>query len=776
MATSPPMPARAGHDGQGARGEHGGRRRLWVVCAWLLAGNALLWLVLGNAWVWGPLWWHWRVVPETVADAAIEVHRRLPDDTRLATVAEMSMTTDHPLRGADAHAAAKELLRGRFLWPHMPVLPIGPEFSSRDLSQGVPVQQIFTSSLIVPDLMLRAHEHAPDPAWVAAAWRYTRGFIEHEDSLLLPRNYERNSHAVANRASVLARLWRHLRQSPQYRSEDGRLLHLHAQRVGALLAKPSNFIAATNHGVMQNIGLLQLAVAFPELPRAQEWKQLAAHRLALQLPGWIDADGAVLEHSSGYHFHGVVLSGYVARLLEMAGVADERWAQAHARTRAFMQTLQRPDRSLPAYGNTFRYAWKLPAVLGVDEAAWESELRARAGFERYVPVAGHAVWWSGESAAGVPTHTHVPWGYFPGHGHRRAQELSLLVWAGGTDWSTNTGYWPSQDLSGIGITDGWEGSNAPHALGEAAQVERRSRLVGHASGRELRFLDLERSAAATLPGSGAAAPQARLVVRRQVLQWRGSTWIVIDSHADPLRRPLRVLWTAAPELEQQGLAARSFRFTRPGSPVAMTLTIDGGTGVAATALRGSMNPFGGWVAFDRRAAPAPAVDARLAASETVPWMLATLSLHQAGATAPGAGVSAQPEPKVVMNHFRGPEDWALQLQDGASQAGRPLRVTRKGGELWVGPPEPSTGSAGGQRLALVAAEPADAAFRQIADARAQLLAAYPRHRTREWERRRQSNALLVAWALASVASVAAAAWWHRRRRALSRKAPAGEAT
>lgn len=698
----------------------------------------VLWLGLGNAIIWGPLVLHWRVTPAPVAEEVVQAHRQQPADAVLDAVAEMSMTTDHPLRGEAAVAVAQRLLlRGELALPHLPVIAIDPGFARRDLSQGVPVQHIFTSSLIVPDLLLRAHAHAPDPAYVAAAWRYARGFIEFEASVLLPRDYERNSHAVANRASVLARLWRRLRQAPGYDAETGRLIHLHAQRIGALLAKPSTFIASTNHGVMQNIGLLQLATAFPALPQAGEWRQLAQRRLALQLPGWIGPDGAVLEHSSGYHFHGVVLSGYVVKLFELlSGPVAPEWAAAHQRAREFMQLLQRPDRSLPPYGNTFRYAWRLPPVLGMDESVWERRLRERATIARLFPVSGHAVWWDSQSAAGVATHTHVPWGYFPGHGHRRAQELSLLVWAAGTDWSTNTGYWPSDDIDGIHLTDGWVGSNAPHVEGEATTAGRRSTLIVQAESPGLRFIDLER--VVTNEGAGS------LRVRRQILQWQGSTWIALDTYADSERRPLRVLWTVAPETTQQLLGERAFRFERADAAVSMTLGIEGSPDVLATAARGRREPFAGWVAFDRKAAAAPAVEAKLANPQG--WMLATLRLHARDASRNDTSPAAQgPMPTVV--RFSGPQQWTLRLDNGTGGAAAGgIEVTRRDDQLSIHRPADAAGAAPPERiLKLEPAASTEAALAVIAQSRSALLVAYPRYRTNEWQRRRFASLLYVGW-------------------------------
>lgn len=725
----------------------------------LVLATALL--VIGMAIIWMPLWLHYRVTPSTVEHETVEAHRQLPDDTVLEVVAEMSMTTDHAPRGEAATVIARRLLKGEFAWPNLPVIAIGADFAPRDLVSGVPVTHVFTASLMVPDVLLRAHEHVPDPAYVTSALRYFRGFVEYEQGVQFPLMYERNAHAVANRASVLARLWRHARRSPNYDAQTGQLVHLHAQRLAALLSEPSHFIAGTNHGVMQNIALLQLAAAFPALPDARVFIDLAIRRLAMQLPGYIAIDGAVLEHSAGYQFHGVVLSGYVARLLQLLNQPASDWSLAHERARAFLAALQRPDASLPQYGNTYRYAWSLPPVLGINADSWQRQLSERKSFFMIYPISGHAVAWDTGSAAGTSTHTLVPWSHFQGHGHQRAQELSLVVWAAGTDWSTNSGYWPGDDPSGALMSEGWAGGNGPHVMGEAAANPRSSTLLAHADVAGLRFLDLERTASAHGSRSNV------LRVRRQIVQWQGSTWIALDTYADPQQRPLRVVWTAAPETVQRALGERSFRYEREGAPVGLTLGIDGSAGVTAVPLRGSRQPFGGWVAFDRRAAPAPSVDAGLASPTG--WMAAVLELQ----AAPADG--RQPAPlRASMTRYAGPTEWNMRL----TRAGhlRPaLELDRRGDVLSLregdGRPRELAGIAGSsavtRTVSLIRGDTIEDARRRIELQRHALMAAYPRFRTLEPVRLRYTRALAAAWTT-SVALIGLLAYaCHRRRTRLS---------
>lgn len=708
----------------------GGRGRVWLIVG--LAINTLLILALGDWLVWRPVVRHYAIPFAMPSAAVVGRHRLEPATQALAVVADASMVTDHPLTGDDAVQAARRILEGQLVLPYLPALSVDPDFAEHDLAQGAPVQQLFVASLIVPDLLLRANEHRPDAAFVAAARRYLAGFMRYERRQSVPVSWLWNAHAVTNRVAVLARFWRETRASET--DEVALLLHEHAVRLGAFLSKPELFTARTNHGMMQNLGLLELATAFPALPDSRRYREIALSRIEQQLPFYVSPEGAVLEHSAGYHFHGVVLTGFMIKVLEAGGMAvPPALRNAHATTLGFLARMQRPDGSLPLWGNTFRYQWRLPRLLGIDSQAWDRHLRERPSFDLLQPVSGHAIWWSRDTPSGLPTHSMINWGQFAGHGHQRAQEMSLFIWADGIDWSTNTGYWPGTDPKGEFLAAGWDGGNGPHALEESPNQLRHTELRAHVEQGPLRMLDLERTVDATYK------------VRRQTVQWAGALWLVLDSYVDAQNRPLRSVWTAAPETEIQALGPRRFIVRREGGGVSLALSFAGSDGVGATTLRGSLSPFGGWVAFNRRAAPAPSIDARL--ERPSGWMLTLAEL----VPSPNAnGVT------LVGGRFDSPEDWALRLTSGEV----PMTITRRGTELRVEEGARTTSSR------LRPAPDVSAPMAVIDNAFAEIAADHPRVRLHEDERRLVVRTLVAAWVLMSVVLLAATLRHWRRLAAL----------
>lgn len=694
--------------------------------------NALAFALLIGAILWWPLWRHLRPPVVPAEPAAIEVHRGLPDDGTLDVVAAVSMLTDHPPQGELAVEIAGRLLQGELAWPYFAPVKVDLGFAPTDLAQGPPVIQLFQVSLVVPEMLLRAWDHTRDDRYRRAAGRYLEAFVRYEARQQFPTGMLHNSHALANRASVLAHYWRAVRDDRDGFPTAADAVHTHAVRLGALLADPAHFVSGTNHGVMQNVALLQLAVGFPRLPEATRWRELALQRFALQRRFWLAPEGPVLEHAAGYHFHGVVLLGQMLRLLAAGGLpVPEGLRGDYERARDALAMIQRPDGTLPAYGNTFRYAWRLPALLGIDDTRWDRALAERPSFAAFLPTPGWAVWWSAPSEGHAGSHAFIPWGYFPRHGHRRAQEMSLLLWADGHAWATNTGYWPGDDLAGLEAAADWAGSNAPHVVGESPHAARGTTVRAHVAEGPVRFIDMERRV------------DHGPTLRRQVVQVGDGLWFVLDLHDDAAGRPMRVVWTADPELAMASAGKGVFTLTSPRVASTMQVQVVGNDDLTVAPLSGSRQPFGGWVAFDRRAWPAPALDLRVARPGG--WVLTQMRLSR------GAGASGAAAPRLDL---RSPEDWSLEFEDGAT--GRQMLV-RQGPTLRWSTFDP----AGDQRFALVPLTGSAAVRQSIDESHARLSQQFPRFRTRE-PQRAQASGILAVLGLVACLSVAAAGVWRPR--------------
>ena len=220
---------------------------------------------------------------------------------------------------------------------------------------------------------------------------------------------------------------------------------------GFVLARPGHFTFSTNHGVMQNLALWHLGLAFPTLPDAARYRDTAFTRLKQQMAFYMNREGVVLEHSTGYHRWGVEFLGMAMRYLALTGTpAPADWVEKYDRAKAFYAQVRRPDGSLPPVGDTDDKPDAIgPMTVEIGPDGRSSGLRREPAWrprkpDGLYPAAGYSVWWDGLERWPDPralTQTVVAWSRFPGHGHKHADEPSVSLWAAGELWWSNTGYW-----------------------------------------------------------------------------------------------------------------------------------------------------------------------------------------------------------------------------------------------------------------------------------------------------------------------------------------------
>jgi hypothetical protein len=113
----------------------------------------------------------------------------------------------------------------------------------------------------------------------------------------------KDPHAVAFRCMSLIDTWWKLRQAHELSESASTAILQELEKTGAFLADPNHYQTGENHGTNEAAALYNLAVAFPSLPNAQQWKQLAMDRFEWQLLGLIDADGQLIENAPYYDFY-----------------------------------------------------------------------------------------------------------------------------------------------------------------------------------------------------------------------------------------------------------------------------------------------------------------------------------------------------------------------------------------------------------------------------------------------------------------------------------------
>jgi hypothetical protein len=562
---------------------------------------ALAVLVLLSIWL--PPLAHYHVDSVVISDEVVRRARLTPVPAVLDELAGYKFAPGAVVASADSVAAADLILRGRLRLPGHEEVAIGLPFDPRDLERGLPTWQLLFASMAAPDMLMDAYVATGKQAYLAQASDIIVAWAGYERTRWLPRGFLWNDHALAGRVAVLARFWSLYRQRPDFQPEVARTVLALAARSGAMLAKGSGFTFATNHGVMQNLALLHLAAAFPSLPGAASYRRAGFERLRAQMRFYVDDEGVVLEHSAGYHGYGMELLGKAFRYLALNQLtAPLEWIAKYDKSKQFMATIRRPDGSLPMFGNTDGSPGPAMLATEVDAHGAASPLAPQADWpapaaHTLYPLAGYSVWWDKPGAeAGRPqVQSVMAWSHFPGHGHKLADEMSLLLWADRQTWLTSVGYWP-YGVWGRDRAASWEGSNAPHLSGEAADSARRVEQLAYAADGRLAFNHLRRS--------GPAA----YMVERQVLHLDADLWLVFDRSTDQQLRKASTAWTFFPGLKlTAGAAPGQFQLSSGAGGACLGVWFAGTPALDIRRYQGSRQPFAGWVVVGGRPTPAPAL-------------------------------------------------------------------------------------------------------------------------------------------------------------------------
>jgi len=537
-------------------------------------------------------------------------------------------------------------------------------------------------------------------------------------------------HATSARVRVLGEFWRIYRQRSDFRPAVGRAVLEQAARYRSLLSDPGHFTFATNHGLMENLGLLQLELAFPTLPNGAHYRQLALDRLDLQLSFLIDEAGVVRENSAGYQAYGLRMLSMIFRCMTLLGEpVPATWYQKYVSGLAFLGRLERPDGTLPAFGDTDGAAGDSAfRVTDVDANGASGPLHARASRrpDRELsvhPAAGYWIDWDGTESWPDPaglSQTVVTWTRPPAPSHKHADELSVILWSKGTSWLTSVGYWPYGE-PGRAEAESWAAANALHLANEDPTGLRTPNLLSSGWTPEISVLDLERRG----PGAYTA--------RRQVMHLKPDLWVILDHVAADATETNETVWTLAPEVTawrdatwRDASSASYLLEARDGTTARLTLL--GSPGTVARDHRGSRSPFAGWHVVRAVPEPAPAITVEQPAGDA--WAVAVLSTASPGSPLSYAGG----EPQVT--GLSSADAWTIRLPMASGH----LTLTRAVAEVTV----ERAGGAGNAttHLTLDEGPDASAAVSSVRVAFERVATAYPQFQERSPARVKVSLILL----------------------------------
>ena len=565
----------------------------------LISSGCYILPVMVFVFIWFSLIAHYYVPNIVITKEMVDSARRGPVDSVLDEIERFFGSTKKDKK--ELIASAEMILQGKVAIPGALSSAIGFPFDAEDLDKNGSGWQLFFARFSIPYLLLSAYETSGRDDFLMAARDVILGFASYERNAWLPKGFLWNDHAIAGRISVMAKFWKLYRNHPDYHSDVATDLFQLAARSAQLLAKPGQFTFATNHGIMQNLALWQICLAFPSLPNIEFYKQLAFERMRDQMRFYINDEGVVLEHSAGYQKVGLKFMGMAFRYLTLLEMPiPEDWKEKYQKAEYFYTQLLRPNGSLPMFGDTGNGTknWRTLSI-NFDKNGKIDRLE---GKEKWIPkqphslypVAGYSIWWNGLdewTKEDKLSQTAVAWSYFPGHAHKHADEMSVFLWAGGYNWWTNVGYWP-YGTKGRSEAVSWAGSNAPHVVNEPTNSKRQTRLLGYGWSDSLDVIDLERQGL------------DKYVARRQIIKIRPNLWIVLDHTFGKKDQRTTTTWTTSSNVKlSKGELPNSYILKSGDGNLNLTKFILTSEGAKISQLKGSFSPFVGWESQK----PAPAI-------------------------------------------------------------------------------------------------------------------------------------------------------------------------
>jgi hypothetical protein len=616
----------------------------------LLAVMISPFLVLVN--VWFPLIEHYWVSYPSINEAKLVEIAQSTDIQRLQEISTYELPGIISLSSYERIALANKII-------HEDVFSLNTNINDNvDLSADIEDQlvsgtssfQLLIASLGIVNLLLDAYEQADEISYLQYAYAYLLKYLEFNKHQLAPVGFLWNDHAIAARIYVLVKFW-YLYGSDKLSHHEKRLIIERVIHDANFLVKPSHFTVRTNHGVMQNLALLQSVVAFPNLPDASRYRSVALDRLNKQLEYYISSEGVVLEHSAGYHAIGIELIAMYLRYstllkFELPIGLEKKYLKSIE----FIETLMRPDGSLPVYGNTSADIDKEYLIAKKRNNAWELDnvlLSSNFSERALKPVSGYDIWWN--SLCDVvdnckrKAQTVLAWSNFPSQVHKHADELSINFWADGETWFRSVGYWPYWH-DALNDAYSWGANNAPFQRSSERTDNRKSWISASYEGSKVKFSQLERH------------HEDGFQVVRQVLYIAPNRWIIIDMFSDPKDEEVFYNWITNKDIQLSVLDANKpiIRMSGNSSASNLLLSFDSQQNFSYQIIKGRIEPFGGWIVVSKLPVSVPTIEVKVSPNN---WHLTSWVVEEKEATNTSVNIP-------VMELWKSVGEWVISWPEG----------------------------------------------------------------------------------------------------------------
>ncbi len=605
--------------------------------------NTYIFPILLVASIWYPLISNYSYKETSITSEITEASTKHPlvEQARIIERLELGALKVHSLSPHQILRVAKLLKDGEVNIPSLPIFKTAAPFDESLVNSSHSEWQLKYSGFIIPNILLSAYDISKDIEYLKMAKDFILGWASFEKKQWLPKGFVWNDHAISSRAIVMASFWNRYKNSPIFNHSDAEGILQLAFSTANLLQNNQLYTYKTNHGTMQNLALLKLAIYFPKLEEMELYKNKAINRLVIQFNYFINSEGAVLEHSAGYQKFGVdLLSTTIKLLKESTAEVPEKLKNLHLKSQLFLESLYREDGSLPATGDTMIGAGKqlFPGLISSQPDSINQTLLKKTGY---------AIW-----RTKSPSHLTISWAYNPNMGHKHPDELSVNLWRKSQNIITNVGYWPYKRADRTKAIN-WPGSNAPHLQGEAFSSDRKSYIISTGSSKNTRFIELLRKEASGFN------------VNRQIFQIKSNRWLILDSFEDKTpNRLMQTFWTLDSSLYITNKKGNQFQLSSDQTNQKMIMEfLSSEDNNTIHPIYGNQEQLVGWNTTKKGIRPAYAFPIEQSSNQS--WSIMGLT-EDAGTT----------PPPILMNNWVDNQNWEVSQADGSS-------ITRKDHKMYI---------------------------------------------------------------------------------------------
>lgn len=229
--------------------------------------------------IWVPYFqYFWVILPEAPNTIDIEKSRYLPEASALLASLEIDDPAPKFENPINTKLHVNLSSSGTSYQQSFPLVP----FTFEQTNIGTTSTKLAIHSLGVVHHLISEFNNSKNEKQLDQALNYLLDYANWDRDNRFLNGFNNNDHAVASRAFALVKVWIHYRQRKNYSPPIGRALTDYAGYLAAKLSKQEFYTYYSNHGSMQNLGLMLLGSTFRHYTDSATWFELGSSRLEEQ--------------------------------------------------------------------------------------------------------------------------------------------------------------------------------------------------------------------------------------------------------------------------------------------------------------------------------------------------------------------------------------------------------------------------------------------------------------------------------------------------------------